>query len=135
MSDADMWAFKNLGIVYEANGLHEQAENAYDTAIHLGCQEPFILIHKARMAHKRGRYETAIESCKKILGTDPYNWEALVEVSDRYVSVMQYENAISSYRKAQKYISTAVLTGKLVVALISKGDYDSAMKKCDEGIA
>jgi predicted negative regulator of RcsB-dependent stress response len=126
----------NLSYVYELQKKNEKAEKILEDYVEkgFGKKDIYFRLGVFQMASKK--YEKAIENFKKILQTDPYDFETLGNISSCYYALKDYDKGIES---SKMLVSLYPGMSKPYISLgdsyLGAGNNDSAMisyKKASE---
>lgn len=97
-------AYGNLFQAYVDRKELEAAEEAIDKAQFLAEVEPELAFKHAWIAMTRGKYKDAIERYNAFLSIRPNNGNALNNIGFCYAQLDEYNDALSAYQEACKYV-------------------------------
>lgn len=118
--------YHNMGLAYEAKGMHGDARDAYSRALSLNPYDVKVYYSIAVARTKEGKYLDAIEAFKKILYINPADKTVHYEMGLLYDKLGDYQQAAKEYRDALDVepINAGVNLG---VIYAKNGDYSRAV--------
>ena len=128
-------AFLSMGTIYQRQGKQEKAKESFQGAVRANDQNARAYYNLGYIEEQDGSFQKAIELYKKSIDLDSSNPLVYYNLGNTYARFGKNSNAISSYLKATEvdnnyvdaWINLSILSFKI-------GDFDNAVKYCDEAV-
>lgn len=132
---SDIKVFYNLGLLRSLNGRHNEAVEAYDSALKLNPNDVETLINKSSALIELRKYDHALKIADEAIRINPLISEAWVNKGVALNNINLFEESIKAYREACRinpFSFDAWLNQSL--PLNSLGRHSDALETCNESI-
>lgn len=124
----DPFIWKMMGDVYAATDDYVNAASAYRFAIDLGFPHLSIYVDLGHILRVAGDFDAAIETFQSALKKDPLKAQLWTQLGDTYMSRLNHDAAIESYKTSIKTAANSSTFEKLGSAYLAQGNTDKAIK-------
>ncbi len=128
-------AYVNMGIIYGRQGLEDLARKYYQKALKVDPSNSKTYFNLGFIEETSGRFSSAVDLYLKAVALDPENAEGYYNLANTYAKWDRPKEAISAYLKAiGQSPQHANALANLSILSFRLGDFESAVKYCDEAI-
>lgn len=131
MSDA----YLNMGVIYGRQGEKDRERSFYQKALQRDPRNGRAYFNLGFLEETAGRYKEAVDLYRKAVEFDPENAEGYYNLANTYAKWDRPKDAVSAYLKAiEQDTKHANALANLSILSFQMGDFESAVKYCDEAI-